>query len=127
MAWLGRTHLSLFLLLMLLLCCVCAFQVVRDDFLVLGLRLILETFGRNTLTGRLGAFFAHLPLTSFCGFPLLLVYFQVNTAVSRDFWTMLKISAILCPRFNPRLRPYNVFSTTTSCYIPLTLLLSQKM
>ena len=60
---------------------------------------------------------------------VLIVYFQVNTAVSRDFWTMLKISAILCPRFNPQLRPYNAFSTTTSCcYIPLILLLlSQKM
>ena len=42
MAWLGRTHLSLFLLLMLLLFCVCAFQVVRDDFFVLGLRLIFR-------------------------------------------------------------------------------------
>ena len=38
--------------------------------LVSDSRLIFGAFGRNTLTGRLGAFFAHLPLTSLCGLPV---------------------------------------------------------
>ena len=56
------------------------FQVVRDEFSA-SLKIDFGAFGRNTLTGRLGAFFAYLTLTLLCDLPLLFVYSQVNIGV----------------------------------------------